>query len=286
LTDPDPEARRHASIGLAQLGPASVPRLLEAARDRDPEVRASAYQALALISLPPSALPTLRAGFSDADAGVRGAAADYLAQFRLGEPEFDDDLIKTLNDQHPDVRFRAARALWLRRSRGKDAAIQALIGLAAMPVVSPEPGRFEVIRLIQKIDDKVAPRAVSTLIPLTGAQDPSVRREAVECLAALGPQALPTIPSLQKILEGDDRVLRWLAAAAISEIEGWDRDRAYATLDPLLDDLALNTQLRQSFDKLEEHRLRHGPDPEHVRSLGRSLGVLLRQSQMRADRLN
>jgi signal transduction histidine kinase len=286
LRDPDPEARRHASIGLAQLGPASVPWLLEAARDQNPEVRASAYQALALIALPPSALPMMRAGFADSDARVRNAAADYLTHFRLGEPELDDDLISVLNDQDADVRFRAARALWRRKSPRKDAAIQALIGLAGIPVVPAEPGRFDVIRLIQKISDKAGSQTVSVLIPLIEAKDPGVRREAVECLAAFGPQARPAIPSLQKILTGSDRVLRCLAAAAIAEIEGWDEDRIHATLDPLFDDLALDAQGRQSIDTFTESKLGHGPDPEYVRSLGRWLEKLRRLSEQRADRLS
>ncbi len=226
------------------------------------------------------------AGFIDADERVRRAAADYLAHFRLGEPALDDDLIKVLNDQDADVRFRAARALWLRRSRGRDAAIEALIGLARMPVVPAEPGRFDVIRLIQKMSAKAGPEAVSALIPLTEAEDPAVRREAVECLAAFGPQARPAVPSLQKVLEGDDRVLRCVAAAAIAEIEGWDPDRTRAALDPLFDDLALDAQLRQAIDTLSKSQLGHGPDPERVRSLGRSLEKLRLLSQRRADSLS
>ena len=46
LKNPDPEARRRARAGLAQIGPASVPWLLELARDRDPE-GAAAFEALA-----------------------------------------------------------------------------------------------------------------------------------------------------------------------------------------------------------------------------------------------
>jgi signal transduction histidine kinase len=285
LRDSNPVSRRLASEGLAQIGPASVPWLLEAARDGDPDVRAPAFEALSRMSLPRSALPTLRAGLKDADTRVRCAAADYLAQFRLEVPALADDLTEVLNDQDPDVRFRAARALWLRKGHGSEAAIQALIGLAGSPAVPHNPGRFEVVRLIQHTEEKAQLRAISALIPLIDAKDPTVRREAVECLAAFGPQAHAAVPSLERILDRDDRVLRCLAASALSGIEGWDKDRVEASLGPLIDDLALPPQMRQTIDSVTKSNLVRR-NPEYVRSLGKSLETCLRQAQGQADRFN
>ncbi len=150
LKNPDPEARRRARAGLAQIGPASVPWLLELARDRDPEARAAAFEALARIALARSALSTIRTGLGDEDARVRRAAADCVVGFRSDVPALADDMAKLLNDRHPDVRFRAARALWWRKRQGTEAAIQALIALAGSPDLPSDPGRFEVVTLIQK----------------------------------------------------------------------------------------------------------------------------------------
>ena len=92
---------------------------------------------------------------------VRREAADCLANLRLDVPGLADDLTRALNDHDPDVRFRAARALWLLKSQGSEAAIEALISLAGLPDVPPDPGRYAVVSLIQKTGDKAQRRAIS-----------------------------------------------------------------------------------------------------------------------------
>ena len=218
--------------------------------------------------------------------GSTRAAADCVVGFRSDVPALADDMAKLLNDRDPDVRFRAARALWLRKRQGTEAAIQALIALAGSPDLPSDPGRFEVVTLIQKTGEMSQIRAISALIPLVDAKDPSVRREAVECLAAFGPQARVAVPSLQNVLQADDRVLRCLAALALSGIEGWDKDRVRATLGPLFDDLALPPQMRQAIDSMTESNLAHRLYPEHVQSLRKSLETCLRQAQKQANRLS
>ena len=113
-----------------------------------------------------------------------------------------------------------------------------------------------------------------------------MRREAVECLAAFGPRARIAVPPLRELHRSDDRVLRCLAALALSGIEGWGEDRVRATLSPLFDDLALPSDLRTVIDSMTESNLDFSRSPDRAQILRKSLEHVLRLSQARAVRLS
>ena len=178
-------------------------------------MRAAAFEALLPAACPDRRLPVLRAGLRDEDVRVRREAADCLANLRLDVPGLADDLTRALNDHDPDVRFRGG-ALWLLKSQGSEAAIEALISLAGLPDVPPDPGRYAVVSLIQKTGDKAQRRAISR-------SSRSSRPRFVR--GARGTQSVSrhsdrghafAVPPLRELHRSDDRVLRCLAALALS----------------------------------------------------------------------
>jgi HEAT repeat protein len=210
---------------------------------------------------PKAAIPALVLGLRDSDSRVRRQAADALARFgpEAGK-EGTDGLAEALADQVPDVRFRAARALSRIEGRGREPVVQVLLALAASPVATRPasvvssatplsdtrpPDRFDVVEVIRRLGNETESHAVSALIPLTVAEDPSVRREAAECLGLFGPRARSAVPGLERALGDDDPVVRCLSALSLSEIEGWEKGRARTLLNELVDSPSLPPGSRQ-----------------------------------------
>ena len=76
LGSTDPGVRRHAAEALGRIGPAAVPALIRALKDRHHLVRSSAAHALG--GLGPATLPALIRALKDKDKGVRQHAAQAL----------------------------------------------------------------------------------------------------------------------------------------------------------------------------------------------------------------
>ena len=110
-------------------------------------------------------------------------------------------------------------------------------------------------------------RALASLISLIADDAPAVRREAIECLERLGPRARAAIPALERALGDEDRVVRCLAALALSEIEGWEKGRARALLKGMVDDPALPPGMRKPVRWVIHSDLVNGSEfsqPVHV----------------------
>jgi hypothetical protein len=72
---------------------------------------------------------------------------------------------------------------------------------------------------------------------------------------------------LERALSDEDRVVRCLAALALSEIEGWEKGRARAVLKAMFDDPALSPWMRTPVRWVIHSQLVNGSEfsqPVHV----------------------
>jgi HEAT repeat protein len=293
LKDPDPIVSRSAAIRMARIGPTAVHSLMAATIDEDVGVRRLAFSALGrTMPVPMIAIPAVIAGLRDPDPQVRRITADTLARFGPEARDAIDPLARVLDDRIADVRFRAARTLYRIEGQAHDTALNALISLVASPGVTNRPNsigavppkvdalgevapvsdalppdRAAVVEVIRKLGDGAASRAIAALIPLVAADDPKVRREAVECLGLFGPKARTAVPSLENALGNEDLVVRCLAALSLSEIEGWEKGRARSMLETLVDHPKLPTRARKQVPWVVQANLVAGSEisqPVHV----------------------
>ena len=110
LTHDQPEIRHISAWVLARVGdPSDIPMLSDGAADADDDlVRASYQHALATLG-DEAGRKALVANLSHADPAIRTYAAEFAVDARAASGV--DQLISLLDDEHPDVRIRAAHAL-------------------------------------------------------------------------------------------------------------------------------------------------------------------------------
>jgi hypothetical protein len=282
LRGPSPLFARRAADKLAQAGPVAVPWLTEAAGDQDPRVRSLAFATLGY-NRPASkaAVEALSVGLQDDDARARREAADALGRLGPDAAPAAEALAGALGDVDPGVRLRSARALWRIGGKAGELARPALLDLVAQTAVTSPPVRLDATEVIVKIGGETEARALASLIALTADGAPAVGREAIECLERFGPRALVAVPALERALADEDRVVRCLAALALSEIEGWEKGRARAVLKGMVDDPALTPRMRKPVRWVIDSKLVNGSEfsqPVHVL---RSLVADLRQAEDR-----
>jgi hypothetical protein len=84
---------------------------------------------------------------------------------------------------------------------------------------------------------------------------------------------------LERALGDDDRVVRCLAALALSEIEGSEKGRARTLLKGMVDDPALPLRMRKPVRWVIESKLVNGSEFSHPVRVVRNLVVELRQAE-------
>jgi HEAT repeat protein len=203
----------------------------------------------------------------DEDALARGEAADALGRLGTEAVSATEALAGALRDEEPAVRLRAARALWRIGGTTSELAPPALLALVSRAEVTRPGVRLDAAVEIRKIGGETEAKAISSLAPLTAHEAPAFRREAIECLERFGPRARVAVPALERALGDDDRVVRCLAALALSEIEGWRKGRARTLLTGMVDDPALSTEMRKRVRWVVDSDLVNGSEysqPVHV----------------------
>src|SRR5262249_11211876 len=147
----------------------------------DPLIRIAAARAVAGIDPKnETALPALVEALKDKAGKVRKRAAESLGDLGSGARSAVPELIKATRDSDPTVSWSAIDALG---QIGPDAA-------AAVPALIEAPS------------------------------EASTRGADVDALALIGPKAQAAIPALEKVLAGDDLIVRWATAAALVRIGG------------------------------------------------------------------
>jgi HEAT repeat protein len=104
--------RDTATSALVRIGPAAVPALTAALKDRDLAVRSRAAMALGVLRPPPEAtVPDLLAALKDPESEVREHAATALAEIRPGAAPVISALANSLLDKDDSAAGAAAQAL-------------------------------------------------------------------------------------------------------------------------------------------------------------------------------
>jgi HEAT repeat protein len=160
-----------------------------------------------------------------------------------------------------------------------------LLDLVAAPVVTRPPARIAAVGVLHRMGDEAVARSIAALIPLVDARGASVRREAIECLATLGPRARDAVPALERALADEDRLVRCLAALALSDIEGWGKGRARSMLSREAESPALSAAMRQQVRWVLGANLVAGSEISQPVHILRSLVADLRRAEAVA-RLN
>jgi HEAT repeat protein len=282
LKGPSPLFARRAAEKLAQAGPVAIPWLTDAARDADSGVRSLAFSTLGY-TRPPSkaAVEALIAGLRDDDARARREAADALGRLGPDAAMAADALAVALGDGDSGVRLRSARALWRIGGKASELAPPALLSLVAQTTVTSPPVRLDAIDAIVKMGGVTEARALAALTSLTEDDAAAVRREVIECLERLGPRARGAIPALERALGDEDRVVRCLAALALSAIEGWEKGRARALLKGMVDDPALSPGMQKPVRWVIDSALVNGSEISQPVYVLRGLVADLRQAEDR-----
>ncbi len=180
LHDPRETMRRKSVSALAKIGPAAhpaIPTLVEMlAFDESPAVRDAAETALAGIGS--QAVPVLVHLFEDREAELRLRAVRSIGQMKTIARPAAGKLRELLKDPDPQVRFTAAKALWLITEQAEDS-----IPVFVEALQSPErPLRMEAYRVLTVDLGPAAAAARDDLKPMLGHPESAVRQAARKAL--------------------------------------------------------------------------------------------------------
>ncbi|MGW8257184.1 MAG: HEAT repeat domain-containing protein [Thermoguttaceae bacterium] len=214
----DEKAVRGGLDALAQLGPAAVPKLIEALKYKS--IRP--YVIYILGQKGPaakSAVDALAKFINDKDPVVQHEALIALAKIGPASKAALPDLLETLKEQKGSLCCAATYALgsigpdakvastMMMKNLESDDATLALLSAWALTQIEPE-------------NAQTAEKTLPVLLKGLEHSEPKFRCGAAEALGKLGPPAKPAIPALQKALQDDKEEVRKAAAAAIKAIGG------------------------------------------------------------------
>lgn len=195
LKDPDELTSRTAADALSKIGAPGrddLPALLEALKDQKTEVRRYASAAIGQIGPDAaSAAEPLAGVLSDEDERVREGAVRSLGSLGPGvKAVVAPRLTKAFQDGSKSVRVAAASALTNLMSppRADDVPLLETV----LKQKDPEASVFGA-RALAKVG-KAAKDAIPTLMEVAKAGDAGVRREAIDALSAVGPDAKTAAP--------------------------------------------------------------------------------------------
>jgi len=248
----DTDGYYQIAYGLADIGDAVLPDLLEQLDNEDESVRAHAIEALSWFRPPPVEIfPPLFAYLDDQASHNRAGAARMLGDVggfaRLWPAERTPELERllgeavprlggSLGDEDVHVRDAAARALG---EIGDGLAVPALVA----SLRDGERGvRFSAAYALGQIGDA---SAIPALIDCLGDEDRSVRKGAAEALGRIGnPSAAP---ALIECLRDGEAWVRLYAVTALGEI---GHPSAVPELEKLLDNEYCRRAAQQAVDQI------------------------------------
>ena len=214
------------------------------------------------------ALQALRKALADEGAPVRAGAADVLGKSPPFAKLAKQELLVALTDTDPTVRLAAAAALLQIKDDSTVAALQTLSELLTDPIPSSE--RMSVFSVMTSEGSAGRDAAVKSVASMLSSHDVLLRKAAIDCVSALGPDAPRLGPALEPFLSGEDREMRYGAAIATARVtEDGEKlaARVIAILEDAVNDSALGADLRESALQ-ELSRL----SPTSLGRCGRELG--------------
>jgi HEAT repeat protein len=202
-------------LGDGPAGPGDVPVLVKALQHKDARIRLEAAEDLGMIA-PPAAgsVPALlELCEHDADPLVRLAAAGAVAGIDPKNGKALAILVEALKDRTGRVRQRAAECLGDLGPRARS-AVAALAQAVADPDSAVGWAAIDALGQIGPDAESAVPILIEAL------QDAGNRAAAIDALGQIGRKAQRAVAALEKVLEGDDRTVRWAAAASLVKIGG------------------------------------------------------------------
>jgi len=246
LSAKNPESACMAAATLLKINgsPAALAKLLELLKSSDEKTRVHAANALGTAG-PHSAgaVAALAAALKDPTPHVRAAAATALGQIGPAAQPALNALIEAATSHHPSIATG-------HELLGMDLAIQqqAIVAIgkigpgaaAAVPtlvrLITDKTGSFSIDCILQALANMKA--AASPAVPalVIELSDRTVQQRAViETLVAIGHNAAPAIPALEKIVSGPRGASRKQAFEAILSIES-DLNRRRLFVNKYLND--------------------------------------------------
>jgi HEAT repeat protein len=230
LKDEVREVRDAAIEALEKIGTRgkdSVPPLIEALKSTQPLARLDAAEALGDIGVDAkSGVPALIKALEDEHNGVRWAAAIALGEIGSEAKAAVSALVKALGDEALEVRMRAAQALG---KIGGKAAVHPLTRLLKYDELAAIHAHSALAKITGKPQDHV-PILIDLL--KNKSKDISVRWNAAEALAEIGPDAKAAVPALTEALEDEDLVQVY-AHYALAKITGKTQEHVAPALAKL-----------------------------------------------------
>lgn len=233
LKDQDPRVRSNAALTLGHLAPdarKATVLLIQQLSDPDSRAANSATSALREMKAESEAgVPALIPLLDSPDREIRRRAKEVLAS--IGAPAVPA-LLKLLKKD--DLATRRGSASALQEMAVHHRALDEIAGEVAIPLAEalkdtdPRARQFVAYTLVC-LREKVAP-ALATLTALLDQQSTEVRVAAIGILRNLG---APAVPSLLKVVEDPDPLIRAAAASALSG-QDYSHNQGPEVIKPLL----------------------------------------------------
>jgi HEAT repeat protein len=219
LQDDITAVREAAAVTLGHFGPAAVPQLIEALKDKEEPVWNKAAKSLKNLKGPPAVIVrALKDAMQHDMVAVRRGAAYALSSFGS---DAVDPLIAGLTDKDWGVRWEAADSLRVVGTTGEK-ALPLLAGLAVSdPEAKVRKIAVEAMLTMQGLDRfrDLPHQAVPELIKGLETRDADGRYQAALVLEAIGPRARDAVPALTKAAQDKDPRVRKAALAALERMK-------------------------------------------------------------------
>ncbi|WP_134774962.1 HEAT repeat domain-containing protein [Ornithinimicrobium flavum] len=209
---PDHQVRQRGALRLGSLADRSVAGDLVALLVSEPDAFVRETLTWAVVAQAPATVPHLLAAL----AGEDPSRAHVLhALSKIQDPAAVEHVLPLADDPHPAV---APKAWWVLGRTGHDDSAAALV--AHLGRHEDDERRLGLIRALEQLGAPAVPGLAAAL----SAEDPRVRRHALEALVAVGEAAQGALPELVAVAEGPDRDLAMLALEALAPLDAPEVD--------------------------------------------------------------
>jgi HEAT repeat protein len=201
-----------ASDRITKMGPAAIPFLVEALKEKPESYDFEQKLAEAIGNMGTDALKPLINMLIDADIGLTMNLTNSISM--MGEAAIPT-LCTELNNEFENVREAAASSLGKIKSRKASQCLVNAFSKASSDVKAAAGEIHEISSALEKIAD---PEVVPALINALTSKNEYVPWNAARALGAIGPKAKAAVPSLIHGLEDKAIAIKWPYADALGSI--------------------------------------------------------------------